>query len=416
MSMKIGFIGLGKLGLPCAVAVAMKGHDVMAYDIVPALMNKNPRAYRETGPDGKEPFNPYLERSTIRFGALEEVVAHGDIVFVAVQTPHEPRYEGVARLPNERMDFDYRYLVRSIEEISAVVGRETVVAINSTVLPGTVRRHIKPAASPFLRLCYNPFFIAMGTTMRDFLHPEFVLLGADGPGSATKVEAFYATLTDAPICRMSIASAELTKVAYNTYIGMKIVFANTLMEICHKSPGANVDDVTGALKRAHRRLTSPHYLDGGMGDGGGCHPRDNIAMSWLARELPLSHDIFENMMIARDNQTEWLADLMCAHDLPKAIVGYSFKTGTDLTVGSPALLLKAILEERGIHPFLYDPHVEGAQRDLSKLAPHVFLIGAKHQEFTSVTFPKGSVVIDPWRYLAPQDGMTLIPVGIGRQA
>ena len=60
MSMKIGFIGLGKLGLPCAVAVAMKGHDVMAYDIVPALMNKNPRAYRETGPDGKEPFNPYL--------------------------------------------------------------------------------------------------------------------------------------------------------------------------------------------------------------------------------------------------------------------------------------------------------------------------------------------------------------------
>jgi UDPglucose 6-dehydrogenase len=153
-----------------------------------------------------------------------------------------------------------------------------------------------------------------------------------------------------------------------------------------------------------------------MGDGGGCHPRDNIAMSWLARELPLSHDIFENMMIARDNQTEWLADLMCAHDLPKAIVGYSFKTGTDLTVGSPALLLKAILEERGIHPFLYDPHVEGAQRDLSKLAPHVFLIGAKHQEFTSVTFPKGSVVIDPWRYLAPQDGMTLIPIGIGRQA
>ena len=241
----------------------------------------------------------------------------------------------------------------------------------------------------------------MGTTMRDFLHPEFVLLGADGPDSATKVEAFYATLTDSPICRMSIDSAELTKVAYNTYIGMKIVFANTLMEICHKSPGANVDDVTGALKKAHRRLISPHYLDGGMGDGGGCHPRDNIAMSWLARELPLSHDIFENMMIARDNQTEWLADLMCAHDLPKAIVGYSFKTGTDLTVGSPALLLKAILEERGIHPFLYDPHVEGAQLDLSKLAPHVFLIGAKHPEFTSVTFPKGSVVIDPWRYLGP---------------
>ncbi len=413
--MKIGFIGLGKLGLPCAVAVAMKGHDVMAYDIVPSLMNKNYRSYRETGPDGREPFNPYLERSTMRFGELEEVVAHSDILFVAVQTPHGPRYEGVTCLPEERMDFDYRYLVRSINEISAVVKRESVVAICSTVLPGTIRHHIKPVASPMLRLCYNPFFIAMGTTMRDFLHPEFVLLGVDDPGAAAAVEAFYATLTEAPICRMSIDSAELTKVAYNTYIGMKIVFANTLMEICHKSPGANVDDVTGALKRAHRRLISPHYLDGGMGDGGGCHPRDNIAMSWLARELPLSHDIFENVMMARDNQTTWLADLMCAHDLPKAIIGYSFKTGTNLTVGSPALLLKGILEERGFRPFLYDPHVEGEQRDLSTLAPHVFLIGTKHQEFTLLTFPKGSVIIDPWRYLAPQEGVTLIPVGIGEQ-
>ena len=346
--MKISFIGLGKLGLPCAVAAAMKGHDLMAYDIIPDLMNKNPRSYRETGPDGQEPFDSYLARSNIRFGALEDVVAHGEIVFVAVQTPHVARYEGITRLPGDRIDFDYQYLVRAIEDISAAAKHETVVAINSTVLPGTVRRHIKPVISPLIRLCYNPSFIAMGTTMRDYLNPEFVLLGVDDPRSAIPVETFYSALTEAPICRMSIESAELTKVAYNTYIGMKIVFANTLMEICHKSPAANVDDVTGALKRAHRRLIGPQYLDGGMGDGGGCHPRDNIAMSWLAQQLPLSHDIFEDVMIARDNQTEWLADLMCAHDLPKAIVGYTFKAGTDLTVGSPALLLKAILQERGI--------------------------------------------------------------------
>jgi len=329
-----------------------------------------------------------------------------------VQTPHEPRYEGVTRLPSERMDFDYRYLVRAIEDISAAVKHETVVAIISTVLPGTVRRHIRPAASPLLRLCYNPFFTAMGTTMRDFLQPEFVLLGVDDPETATKMTTLYTTLTDAPVYQMSIDSAELTKVAYNTFIGMKIVFANTLMEICHKSPGANVDDVTGALKKAGRRLLGPLYLDGGMGDGGGCHPRDSIAMSWLARELPLSHDIFENLMTARERQTEWLAELMCAYDLPKAILGYSFKPVINLTVGSPALLLKAILEERGFRVFLYDPLVEGTERNLSKLAPHVFLIGARHREFRALTFPKGSVVIDPWRYLAAQNGVTFIPVGI----
>lgn len=208
--MKIGFIGLGSVGLPCVVAVAMKGHDVMGCDVVAGLMNKKPRLYQESGPDGKEAFAPYLEAANIRFGALEEVVARSDIVFVAVQTLHEPRYEGVTRLPRERMDFDYRYLVRAIEEISAAVKRETTVAIVLTVLPGTMRRSIRP--------------------------------------------------------------------------------------------------------------------------------------------------------------------------------------------------------------FLYDPYVEGAQRDLSKLAPHVFLIGAKHPEFTSLTFAKGSVVIDRWRYLAPQDGVRLISVGIGKAA
>ena len=134
---------------------------------------------------------------------------------------------------------------------------------------------------------------------------------------------------------MSIDSAELTKVAYNTFIGMKIVFANTLMEICHKSPGANVDDVTGALKKARRRLLGPLYLDGGMGDGGGRHPRDNIAMSWLARKLPLSHDMFENLLTARECQTEWLVELMCAYDLPRRSSATALRRASTSPSGAP---------------------------------------------------------------------------------
>ena len=100
---------------------------------------------------------------------------------MAVQTPHKPEYEGITRLPDSRVDFDYQYLVRSIDEISKSVKRETVVAIVSTVLPGTIRRLVKPAAGPLLRLCYNPAFTAMGTTIHDYLNPEFILLGADDP-------------------------------------------------------------------------------------------------------------------------------------------------------------------------------------------------------------------------------------------
>jgi len=411
-SMRVGFIGLGKLGLPCAVTAALKGHDVVGYDHDSSAMTKSPRPYRETGPDGTSPFDPFLAESPIRFGTLRQVIDHAEILFVAVQTPHAPQYEGTSRLPEERADFDYSHLVAAMGAISEAVTRPVVVAIISTVLPGTVRRHVLPVCSPHVKICYTPSFIAMGTTMKDYLNPEFVLLGVEDPAAAEKVSQYFSTITSAAVYRTSVESAELIKVAYNTYIGMKIVFANSIMEICHRTEGADVDDVMGAIKMAHRRLISPSYLDAGMGDGGGCHPRDNIAMSWLARDLNLSFDFFDALMTGREKQTEWLADLMCEYPLPKAILGYSFKPNSNITVGSPALLLKSILEERGHRVMLYDPHVDGRGRGLEELKPHVFLIGTKHPEFVNIKLPEGSVVLDPWRYLSsPPSGVTVVPIG-----
>jgi UDPglucose 6-dehydrogenase len=411
--MRIGFIGLGKLGYPCALAIAAKGHDVLGYDINPKHMNNEPRPYNETCEDGVTHMNTILKASKLRFGSLEAVVDHSDLLFVAVQTPHDPRFEGTTRLPEERIDFDYSYLVDAIKNVSAVVKAPKKVIIISTVLPGTVRNHILPHASDLLRICYNPYFIAMGTTIRDFLNPEFILLGVHDPETARTAQEFYATICDAPVYCTGIENAELIKVAYNTYIGMKIVFANVIMEICHKMPNTDVDAVIGGLKMARRRLISTAYMDGGMGDGGGCHPRDNIALSWLARKSDLSYDWFESVMVARERQTEWLADLMCSYDLPKGLIGYAFKAKTNICVGSPALLLANILEERGHQVFRYDPVVENAEKDLSQLRPHVFLVGTNHPQFSQLTLPKGSVVIDPWRFVSVNDGVRLVPVGRG---
>lgn len=414
--MKVGVVGLGKLGLPCAVAMALKGHDVMGYDLRPELMSKEPRAYLETGPDGREPFNPYLERSTLRFGSLEEVARHADILFVAVQTPHEAEYEGISPLPESRADFCYEHLVAACRSLAEVVTRDTVVVVISTVLPGAIRRHVLPVINSRIKLCYNPFFIAMGTTMRDFLNPEFILFGQHDAEAAGVAEAFYRSVTDAPFYATTLENAELIKVAYNTFIGFKIVFANTIMEMCHSLPGTDVDSVMGCLKMAGGRLISPRYLDGGMGDGGGCHPRDNIAMSWLARELTLSYDTFDAVMLARERQTEWLAGLMCAHDLPKVILGYAFKADCNITTGSPALLLRAILEQRGHAVTLIDPHVDPASLKADELPVAVYLIGARHSEFPALRFPPGSVVIDPWRCIpAGQPGVQVVPVGVGPQ-
>lgn len=244
--------------------------------------------------------------------------------------------------------------------------------------------------------------------MEDFLNPEFVLMGIDDEEAVEVLKQFYATIHGAPVFATTIPSAELAKVAYNTYISMKIAFINTFMEICHKTE-ANIDAISESIALAGTRIISPMYLRGGMGDGGGCHPRDNIALSWLARELNLSYDFFEAIMIAREKQTEWLADVMMEYDLPKVIFGKSFKPESNITVGSPAMLLRNLLVERNVDVQMYDPFIDGER--VPDFQPSVFLIGTKHAFFRNMRFPKGSVVVDPWRYLQDQDGIRMIRVG-----
>jgi len=412
--MKVGFVGLGKLGMPCAVAMAAKGHDVMGFDCIAANLTKERCNYRETGPDGIAPFEPILRASSLRFGSLEEVARHAEIIFVAVQTPHLPQFEGTTRLTQARADFDYRYLVSAIKDLVAVIHRDTIVVVISTILPGTMRNSVIPLINDRVKLVYNPFFIAMGTTMQDFLTPEFVLLGAHDPGALETVKTFYRQMINAPIHATTLENAELIKLLYNTFVGMKIAFANVAMELCDKTPGTDVDDVIECLSLATRRLISDKYLHGGMGDGGGCHPRDNIAMSWYAQKTQLSFDWFENVMLAREHQTEWLADLMQSYGMPLTILGYSYKENTNITTGSAALLLENILRERNAEVARFDPFVDKDDSHIARDRPRVYLVGSKHAEFQTYAFIPGSVVIDPWRYLTSLDkSVTYRPVGIG---
>lgn len=402
--MNVGFIGLGKLGLPVALAIESKGHKVTGYDI-----NDNVKTYIE---NRKIPYqelyvDDLLQKTNIEFLSTKEVISKSDIIFVPVQTPHDPMFEGITRIPEERVDFNYDALVSAMKSISQEVDQQEddkIVVIISTVLPGTVEKYIKPILSKKIKLCYNPFFIAMGTTIKDFLNPEFILLGVDDEDAAKKVEDFYSTLHSKKVFRTAVKNAELIKVSYNTFIGMKIAFANTIMEISHKV-GANVDDVIDAISLADERLISTKYLRGGMGDGGGCHPRDNIAMSWIAKELDLSHDFFEDLMMTREHQTEWLAELCLEHKLPIVILGKSFKPETNITTGSPSILLYNILKEK-TDVNIYDPIVDGLEifnSQTEKLRnddePTLYFVGTQHNVFKDYPFNKNSVVIDPFRYI-----------------
>jgi UDPglucose 6-dehydrogenase len=203
----------------------------------------------------------------------------------------------------------------------------------------------------------------------------------------------------------------MIKVTYNTYITMKVCLANTVMELSHKLENINCDNVMRGLFLSNERLMSPKYLIGGMGDGGGCHPRDNIALSWLSSKVDLSFDWYDNLMKCRENQTEWLSDLILDHkkNLPIFILGKTFKKETNLLVGSPSILLKNILNEKNISVEMYDPWVDEIEAPLDN--PALFFIGTNHDIFAEYKFPQGSVVIDPWRYIKDQDGVELIRVG-----
>lgn len=395
--MNIGFIGLGKLGLPCALAINNKGHKVWGYDVdenVKNILETKKIPYKEKGAE------ELLQNHSIVFDSVESVVNNTDIIFVPIQTPHDYIYEGCTRIPDVRDDFNYDALKSGIQNLSDEIKKQTqtkIVVIISTVLPGTIEREIFPIieGNEKLKLCYNPFFIAMGTTIDDFLNPEFVLFGCDSDKVSEVMRYFYSTLHYKPFYETSLKNAELIKVSYNTFIGMKIVFANTIMEMCHKT-GADVDEVMGALKISTDRLISPKYLNGGMGDGGGCHPRDNIAMSWLSNKVGLSYNFFDDIMSGREKQTEFLCELILEHPGPYYILGKTFKENTNLVLGSPSILLCNILKEKNTIFDTWDPHVDDTSPEFKV---GTYFVATKHEEFKDFNFPSGSVVIDVWRYL-----------------
>jgi len=411
----VGWIGLGQLGFPCAMALQhLAGHNVVGYDIGRERVE---RLMSEAGDHGEQGLADLIERGPLKLAhSIGEVVAHADVVFVAVQTPHAPAYGGEAPMPEDRRDFEYGYLIQAVRDVcraAAEQAKPVTLVVVSTALPGTCNKHLRGLLNQYVTLAYSPLFIAMGTTIADFLEPEFVLMGADRPEDLDPVAAVYGRLHDRPVFRTSIESAELIKVAYNTVISAKVVIGNALMEICEKT-GADCDQVVDALSLATDRVISPRYLRGGMGDGGACHPRDLIAMSWLADRLDLSYDLLGQMAYAREAQSSWLADLterwadQSGH--PICILGEAYKPGSALTAGSPARLLAHQLQERQRDVAIYDPFVTpGAQRPLQE--PHVYVIGTKHPLFAGYRFPAGSVVLDPHGYMPDQQGVTVIRIG-----
>ena len=374
---KIGFIGLGKLGMPCAEAIADKGFDVSGYDILPKNSSK----------------------ITIK-NSIKAVVSDRDIVFVATPTPHEDGYDG--RTPTSHLpvkDFNYDAVKKVLTKCNDNMVEQQTLVLISTVLPGTTRREFAPLITN-TKLMYNPYLIAMGTVADDMINPEMIMIGSKNglAGKNCKIrsellESFYITVCD-NMPRVEIGTWEETeamKIFYNTFISNKIALVNMIQDVAHKLGNMNVDVVTNALSKSTKRIVSPAYMKAGMGDGGACHPRDNIALRWLAKELDLGYDMFESIMTAREKQAENMARAILVHGNNIYFTSDTYKPGTSQIDGSSSLLLQHYVVKHG------GQIVNGIDTPVEVIV--------RVHESDQFTADNKTIIFDPWRSYPPADNV-----------
>tara|TARA_B100001564_G_scaffold348629_1_gene350761 strand:- start:345 stop:1487 length:1143 start_codon:yes stop_codon:yes gene_type:complete len=366
--MRISFIGLGKLGMPCAEAFAKKGYtDIAGYDVL-------------------QKQSEFVDiKST-----LADAIKDRDVVFVATPTPHEEGYDGREPTSHKQpKDFNYDTVKKVLTECNSLMNNEQVVVLISTVLPGTIRREFAPIMTN-VKLIYNPYLIAMGTVGYDMINPEMIMIGTKKGVEETAVKAGWLKSLYKDVCendpRIAFGTweeVEAMKIFYNTFISNKIALVNMIQDVANKLGHMDVDKVTQALAKSTQRIVSPAYMKAGMGDGGACHPRDNIALRWLAKELDLGYDMFETIMTAREKQAEHMAKAILTHGENVFFTSDSYKPGTGLVDGSYSLLVQYYVRKHG------GQIVNGIDTPVQVIV--------RVHETDQVSADDKTIIFDPWR-------------------
>lgn len=438
MTQAISLIGLGKLGCPMVACFASRGFRVIGVD---ADARKVDAIIRGEAPV----FEPILEETLRRCGGrltatqgIAGAVADSDVTFLVVATPTEPGG-----------GFSLQYLLPACQEIGRTLRNKPgfhLVVVTSTVLPGSiggaVRSTLEEAsgkrAGADFGLCYNPEFIALGSVIHDFLNPDFLLIGESDARSGEILEAIYKKVCEnhPRVAHMNFVNAEIAKLAVNTYVTTKISFANMLARICERLPEASVDEVTSALGLDSR--IGSKYLKGAVSYGGPCFPRDNLALTALARHLGAPADIAAATDQFNRAQIQWLADLVQSNSTEKGVVGIlglTYKPNTDVVEEAVGILLAQELAARGAAVIVYDP--AGAANAAASLERRVkiaatakecieksdiVVVATAWQEFRTIPAEQWErvasprTVIDCWRLLENlknSNGVRYIPLGSG---
>jgi UDPglucose 6-dehydrogenase len=348
-ALRIGVVGVGYVGLTTAVCLADRRHDVVAVDIDTTRVTRlsaGEAIIDETGLPAL--LTGMLSAGRLRFRTDYDALADRDVVFVCVSTPSGE--DGAA---------DLRALDAATGHLAGVLRAGAVVVVKSTVPVGVTRMvadRLRPAG---IGVVASPEFLREGRAIADFTHPDRIVIGTDSDSDAAVVCAAYGA-DAAPVLRMSLESAELAKYASNAFLAVKLSYANSLAQLCHRY-GADVGDVTACMGADER--IGAGFLQPGPGWGGSCLPKDTAALMYSAQSRGVSLAEVEAARSTNAAQPTRILDALrqamgCALAESRiTVLGLTFKAGTSDTRDSPALTVCARLSAEGAQLHGYDPQL-----------------------------------------------------------
>ncbi|MFC5698589.1 nucleotide sugar dehydrogenase [Pseudomonas sp. GCM10022186] len=387
--MRISIFGLGYVGAVCAGCLAARGHLVIGVDVSAIKV--------ELIDQGKSPIvEPGLQellQEGIRNGRLRgttdvyEAIAASDLSLLCVGTPSKKNGDLALNFV-EAVCREIGFALRDKAE------RHTVV-VRSTVLPGTVKNVVIPIledcsgkqAGIDFGVAVNPEFLRESTAIQDYNFPPMTVIGELDRDSGDLLQCLYEEL-DAPIVRKSIDVAEMIKYTCNVWHATKVAFANEIGNIA-KALGVDGREVMEVICRDQRLNLSRYYMRPGFAFGGSCLPKDVRALTYRAGQLDVETPLIGSLMRSNAGQVQKAFDIIAGHDRRKvALLGLSFKAGTDDLRESPLVALAEMLIGKGFNLRIFDANVEyarvhGANKDyIESKIPHVSSL--LHSDFEGV--------------------------------
>jgi UDPglucose 6-dehydrogenase len=348
---RIGIFGAGWVGLVTGVCFAELGHEVVIRDVVP---EKVERLRSGEVPFFEDDVPELLVRNRDRLTFTLDVadIADCEFLFICVDTP--PTHSG---------DADLSRVWTVVDELPEL-DRRPVLVMKSTVPVGTgekVRAGLDQRGLEHVGYVSNPEFLAEGKAVRDFMHPDRVVIGAFEEEDGVRVESLYAEL-DAEIVRCDVNSAEMIKLAANAFLMTRISFINEIANVC-EATGADVVKVAQGVGLDHR--LGPHFLRAGIGYGGSCFPKDSLALKQLASNSGYHFQLLAAVIEVNELQKRRVIGKLKRHlgqqlrGKTVALLGLAFKPQTDDMREAPSIVLAARLLAEGAEVRAWDPVAKG---------------------------------------------------------